>query len=85
MSPIYAPDGRVASARPEEHWPPEFMKMLAVFAETLHTTKLGIRCEQCKQPLNGHNAREDNFWRMECGCRTYIGRNPLPASARQAH
>jgi hypothetical protein len=40
-------------------------------------TQLGLTCGRCDQKLHGANAREDNFWRMECACRTYLGRNPL--------
>lgn len=84
MGLIYTPDaGVVNTARKEEHWPPEFMKHLATFASTCETTHLGIVCNHCRQALQGANAREDNYWRMECACRTYIGRNPLPTRLRK--
>ena len=86
MSQLLMPDGRVVETdRKEEHWPPEFMKMLAVFAMACNDHHLGIVCLQCQQPLSGQNARDDNFWHMECGCRKYIGRNPLPRDMRGSH
>ncbi len=81
MSPILLPSGR--EARIEVHWPPEFMRQLAIFVVTCTDTQLGVRCERCKEPLQGQNAREDNYWRMECACRTYLGRNPLPSAQRR--
>lgn len=81
---IYAPDGSaIETNRPEMHWPPEFMKMLAVFALACGEISLGVVCERCKQPLQGHNAREDNFWKMECACRKYVGRNPMSTAQRR--
>jgi len=78
---LFAPDGRaISSERTEVHWPLAFMRMLAIFARNCEDGKLGIICENCKQPLQGQNAREDNFWRMECACRTYTGKNPLPTA-----
>lgn len=82
---LYAPNGTVLEARKQEHWPPEFMKMLAVFALGCTETSLGIVCNICKTPLQGANAREDNYWKMECSCRTYIGRNPMNARERRGH
>lgn len=84
MSVLYTPDGGVVNTeRPELHWPIEFMRMLAVFAANCHDTGLGIRCERCKEPLQGHNAKSDNFWRMECACRKYVGRNPLSTAVKK--
>ena len=74
---LFAPDGNVLRARTEEHWPPDFMKMLSVFALSCADTHLGIVCERCDQALQGSNAREDTYWKLECACRTYRGRNPL--------
>jgi hypothetical protein len=86
MSLIYTPDGAaINTERQEMHWPIEFMRMLAIFARNAEDAGLGIRCERCKQMLQGANAREDNFWRMECHCRKYIGRNPLPTAQKKAH
>lgn len=82
MSLIYTPDGVVNTEHPEMHWPIEFMRMLAIFAANCEAIQLGVRCERCKEPLNGKNARSDNFWHMECACRTYIGRNPLATKFR---
>ena len=78
MSLIWTPTGAMNTERPEVFWPIEFMRMLAIFARNCEDIKLGLRCENCRQPLQGHNAREDNFWHMECHCRTYVGSNPLP-------
>ena len=80
---LFAPDGNVLRVRTEEHWPPEFMQMLAVFALSCSDTHLGVFCEQCQQTLQGSNARSDNYWKMECACRTYLGRNPLSTRQRQ--
>lgn len=86
MSLIFTPDGGVVNTeRQEMHWPLDFMRMLAIFARNCDDTHLGIRCEDCKQMLQGTNAREDNFWRLECACRTYLGRNPLPTAQKRAH
>jgi hypothetical protein len=82
---IYAPDGTVLEARKEEHWPPEFMQMLAAFALACDHSRLGIRCEQCKTVLQGQNASQDNMWTMECACRKYIGRNPMSSAQKRAH
>lgn len=82
MSLIYTPSGVVNTERQEIHWPIEFMRMLAIFAANCEEIQLGVRCERCKEPLNGKNARADNFWHMECACRTYIGRNPLATKFR---
>jgi hypothetical protein len=85
VSMIWTPDGgMISTERKEVHWPLDYMRMLAIFARNCEDAKLGIRCESCQQMLHGQNAREDNFWRMECGCRTYIGRNPLPTAQKQA-
>lgn len=81
---LYTPDGGVVNtAREEMHWPLEFMRMLAIFAANCQDTALGIRCERCTQMLQGHNARSDNFWKMECACRTYLGRNPLSTRVKE--
>jgi hypothetical protein len=85
VSLIYTPDGgAINTERPEMHWPLEYMRMLAIFARNCEDAGLGMHCAKCKQPLQGHNAREDNFWRMECACRKYIGRNPLPTAQKKA-
>lgn len=84
MSLIYTPDGgAINTERQEIHWPIEFMRMLAIFAANCHDTHLGIRCEKCQQMLQGQNARADNFWKMECACRTYIGRNPYSTKVKE--
>lgn len=84
MSILFTPDGGVVNTeRQEIFWPPEFMKMLAVFAANCGDIGLGIICERCKQSLRGTNARPDTFWKMECACRTYRGRNPLSAAVKR--
>lgn len=86
MSTLFTPDGRtIETERPEVHWPLEFMRMLCIFAQNCGDIQLGLTCERCKQALQGHNARSDNFWRMECACRTYLGKNPLSTAQRRAH
>jgi hypothetical protein len=86
MSLLYTPDGGVVNTeRQEVHWPLEFMRMLAIFARNCDDAKLGVHCAGCKQPLQGQNSTSDNFWKMECACRTYIGRNPIPDKHRVAH
>lgn len=85
VSLIYMPDGgAISTERPEIHWPIEYMRMLAIFAANCEEARLGLHCMNCKQPLNGTNARSDNFWHMECACRKYIGRNPLPTAQKKA-
>lgn len=82
---LFTPSGTVIRERTEVHWPPEFMRMLAIFAANHQDTGLGIICESCHEALTGANAREDNFWRMECACRTYIGRNPIKDKFRKTN
>lgn len=65
--------------RQEVRLPPEYMQMLAAFAETSGDIDLGLHCSQCKQNVVGKNGRSDSRWIMECACRTFIGANPLPA------
>jgi hypothetical protein len=84
MSLLWTPEGTVNTERPEIHWPLEFMRFLAIFAANAQDVHLGIRCERCKEVLRGENAREDNFWRMECACRKYLGRNPLSTATKKA-
>ena len=83
MSLLWTPDGTVNTERPEIHWPIEFMRFLAIFAANAEPIGLGLRCERCKEPLNGRNAKSDNFWHMECACRKYIGRNPLTTATKK--
>jgi hypothetical protein len=81
---LYGPGGGVLTGeRQEIAWPPDFMRMLAIFARNCTDTGLGIRCERCKEPLNGSNADSDHEWTMECACRTYRGRNPLARALRR--
>lgn len=82
MTLLFTPGGVVNTDRQEVRCPPEWMRMLSVFAETAGEIGLGLHCVHCKQDLQGKNARGDNAWLMECGCRTYVGKNPLPAGQR---
>jgi hypothetical protein len=74
---FWMPDG-VLGTREEIRVPPEYMRMVAVFAETSADIDLGLHCSRCGQDLVGKNARADTRWIMECACRTFIGGNPLP-------
>jgi hypothetical protein len=67
-------------AREEVTIPPEYAKMLAVFADTSSQIDLGLHCSRCKQDLVGKNARLDTRWILECACRTFVGGNPLRAA-----
>lgn len=57
--------------------PAEYMKMIAVLAETSSTVHIGLHCSQCNQDISGKNATADKGWIMECACTTYIGANPI--------
>lgn len=78
MSLIWTPGGMLNTEREVTRLPPEYLKMLAVLAETSGDIDLGLHCSRCKENVQGKNARGDNQWRMECSCRTFIGGNPLP-------
>jgi hypothetical protein len=71
---FWTPDG----PREEVPVPPEYLKMIAVLAETSGRMQLGLHCSRCGQDLVGKNAPSDRRWMMECACRTFIGANPLP-------
>lgn len=76
---LWTPGGLVnVGERVEVRVPPEYMRMVAVLAETSSDIGLGIHCSRCGQDLVGKNARADTQWIMECACRTFIGANPLP-------
>ena len=77
---IYTADGSIATPRTIQTVPPEYLKMLAVLAETSGTINLGLHCSQCKQDVRGSNSERQGRWTMECACRTFIGANPLPRS-----
>lgn len=74
---LWTPEGVVVPERQEQRCPPEYMRMLAVLADTSAEIHLGLRCTRCGQDVVGKNARSDNRWIMECACRTFIGANPL--------
>jgi hypothetical protein len=77
VSLIFTPDGGAFdTARTEEALPLWYMKMLHVFVMTNQEIDLGIYCDRCDTALQGTNAAEDTYWKMECACRTYVGRNP---------
>lgn len=78
MTQIWTPGGMLSTERKEQHLPPEYLRMLAVLAETSGDIRIGLHCADCKQDIVGKNARADNKWIMECACRTFIGVNPLP-------
>lgn len=61
--------------------PPEYLRMIAVLAETSGEMDLGLHCSKCGQDLIGKNGRFDRQWVMECACRTFVGGNPLPTGA----
>jgi hypothetical protein len=70
--------GGLLVGRQEIILPPEYMQMLAAFAETSGVVDLGLHCSRCGQDLRGANGRGDARWIMECACRTFVGANPLP-------
>lgn len=85
MSLLFTPDGGVVNTeRQQQHWPLWFMKFLHTFVIAVFDAhlQLAITCQRCKEELHGQNADADNFWKMECSCRTYIGRNPQPTAKR---
>jgi hypothetical protein len=57
--------------------PREYLRMLAVLAETSAQMDLGLHCSRCGQDLHGANAPADRRWSLACGCRTFVGGNPL--------
>lgn len=57
--------------------PPEYLRMLAVLAETSGEVDLGLHCSRCHENVTGKNGSGDRRWIMECGCRTFIGKNPI--------
>ena len=77
MSLIYTPAGMVNTEREEVAVPPEYMRMLAVLGDTAGSLKLGLHCALCSQDFRAGNSGTDAQWKMECGCRTLIGRNPM--------
>lgn len=57
---------------------PEYLRMILVLANTSTKMGLGLHCSRCGQDLVGKNAEHDRFFTMECRCRVFIGKNPLP-------
>jgi len=74
---LYTPHGMVNLDRTEIALPPEYMRMLAVMADTSADVGIGLHCVKCKQDVRGSNTGTDSKWRLECGCRTFIGKNPM--------
>jgi hypothetical protein len=75
---FWTPGGMISTGREEVRVSPEYLRMVAVLAETSAEIELGLHCTRCAQDLVGKNARADTQWIMECACRTFIGANPLP-------
>lgn len=78
-STLWTPGGNGSGDdRREVHLPPQYLQMVSILADTSADLSLGLHCSICGQDLVGKNAREDTRWMMECGCRTFVGANPLP-------
>ncbi len=77
MAQLYTPHGVVNLDREEVVVPPEYMQRVLVLADTATDLQIGMHCARCKQDLRGANSTSDGFLRMECGCRTFIGKNPI--------
>lgn len=70
--------GGLVVNREEVHMPPEYVEMLIAFSKASeHDMRLILRCSMCGQQPAGANAPGDLVLRMVCGCRTFIGANPL--------
>ena len=76
MSLIFTPAGVVDTERPVVEMHPSVAVKLAIFAEVAGELGWGLHCSRCKQDVVGHNAKEDTRWRTDCGCRTYMAKNP---------
>lgn len=83
MSLIFTPSGVIDTERPVVQMNPHVAVKLAIFAEVAGELEWGLHCSRCKQDISGKNAREENDWRMDCGCRTYVGRNPHKVGAER--
>jgi hypothetical protein len=71
--------GTAPPQRGEVLLPMEYLKMLVLLAAASeHDYHLVLTCSDCKQQVDGENARQDNFWRMHCSCRSFVGVNQLP-------
>lgn len=60
------------------------MKILVTFADVVERGHLRIQliCPDCETPLRGSNTGWEQTLSMQCLCREYRGRNPLPEAAR---
>jgi hypothetical protein len=77
VSLIFTPQGVVDTERPVVEMNERVAMKLAIFAEVAGHLHWGLHCSLCKQDISGRNAREETQWQMDCGCRTYVGKNPL--------
>lgn len=81
MSLLFLPGGGVyQTEREEEHVPMDYLRMLMVLADTGAQMGLGLHCANCKQDLVGDNDILSPTFRMECACRTFVGKNPTRAA-----
>lgn len=78
MSELYAADGSKITQQKVVLLPPEYLKMLAVFADTSEDMHLRLVCSLCKEDIGGRNHKGDLRWKMGCTCRSFVGGNPLP-------
>lgn len=76
---IWTPGGSLSLEREQINCPPDYMRQVALLADTSAQMEIGLQCFRCKQILRGANAWSDAKWVMECGCRTYVGKNPSKA------
>lgn len=77
MSYLITPSGIIDTDRTREHLPPEYLRMIAVFADTSSQIDLGLHCSRCGQDVQGSNVLGESRWQMECACRTFVGENPI--------
>lgn len=78
MSLIWTPGGSANTERQVVQLNAGVLSKMAILAEIAGDLRWGMHCADCGQDITGKNAREDTHWRMECGCRSYVGTNPLP-------
>ena len=74
---LYGANGQVVAERHRVAIDPELLKMIAALAEFSSDLSLGLHCSRCQQDLRGVNGHGDARWAIECGCRTFVGRNPF--------
>lgn len=76
MAHLYTPHGRVNLEREVVDVPPAYLDRILLLADTTNDIQLGLHCTRCQQDVRGANRTSDGLLRMECGCRTFVGRNP---------